>query len=153
MTTATYRMKEIMYPVRQHLAMEQFMRGTENVAMMFSIKWRRPYESSAVRVRGDDAFGTLTPELKDIMIQLGFNTLCEFKKARSRGKLITIYNEGRYPTAETPDPRGQMAQYQRYDAANDEDDYYVTFGDTGKPALKRILNAWGVGVGAGELMP
>jgi hypothetical protein len=148
----TYRMKDIVYPVRQHMLLEEFLQGTENVAMMFSVKWKRPYEKSVVVSRGNDVYGNLSRDLKDIIQQLTFNTLCEFKKKKNEGKLITVYHEGYQPTTETPDPRGMMAYYSRYDAAKEEDDYYITYGDTGKPAFRRIINEWTVGVGAGELI-
>jgi len=152
MTSTTYRMQDIVYPVRQHILLEEFLQGTENVGMMFSIKWRRPYHRSIVVSRGNDAYGNLPRDLKDIIQQLAFNTLCEFKKERNKDKLITVYNDGYQPTPETPDPRGMMAFYSRYDAEKEEDDYYVTFGNTGKPEFKRIINEWSVGAGAGEII-
>lgn len=152
MTTTTYKMKDIVYPVYQHMLLEDFMRGTENVAMMLSVKWKRPYERSVVVSRGNEVYTNLSPGLKDIIQQLAFNTICEFKKKKNQDKLITIYHEGRQPTPEVPDPRGMMAYYSRYDPKLEEDDYYVTYGNTGKPEFRRIVNEWTVGVGAGEII-
>jgi hypothetical protein len=148
----TYRMQDIVYPVRQHMLLEEFLQGTENVAMMLSVKWRRPYDRSIVVSRGNDVYGNLSPDLKDIVQQLAFNTICEFKKKKNNGKLITVYHDGYRPTPETPDPRGMTAYYSKYDAEKDEDDYFVTYGNTGKPEFKRIINEWSVAMGAGEII-
>lgn len=151
MTTNYYGMKSVYFSPSQHFALNDFLAGTDNIAMMVSVKWKRPYINSGVVIRGNLVYTNLDPNLKDIIQQLAFNLVCEFKKERAKGKVITTYINAR-PTTENPTPRGSMAWYSRHDTLQDEHDYYVTFGDTGKDNFRIIINGYGTEVGAGELI-
>ena len=151
-TNNYYAMKDIVYPVSQHLLLNDFLEGTDNIAMMVSVKWRRPYKNSDILIRGNSVYANLAPHLKDLVQQLAFNLVCEFKKDRCVGKLLTTYHEPFRPTAENPDPRGSMAMYSKHDAERDEHDYWVTFGDTGKVNFRTIINGYGAEVGVGDLL-
>ena len=81
-TNDYYAMKDIVYPVSQHLLLNDFLEGTDNIAMMVSVKWRRPYKNSDILVRGNSVYANLDPHLKDLVQQLAFNLVCEFKGKR-----------------------------------------------------------------------
>lgn len=145
------KLRDVYFPASQHLLLNDFMRGTDNLAMMMSVRWKRPYRDSEIRIRGNSTYQALHPHLKDIIQQLAFTYACELKGSkRFLGKMLTSYD--RHPTAEKPDPRGSMAMYSKHDTIRNEHDYWVTFGDTGKDNFRTIINGFGAEAGIGDLI-
>lgn len=145
------KMKDVYLTPHQDNLLNTFLAGKDNVAMMLSIKWKRPYINSEIVSRSNSTFTNLDPHLKDIVQQLAFRVACEFKKKHAAGKLITSYKDIR-PTVDNPNPRGMMAMYSKHDTARNEHDYWFTFGDTGKDNFQNIINGYGTEVGVGQLL-